>query len=107
MPLTRDFKQTIVARVQRDRAFRRELLREGIECLVSGDFETAKGILRDYINATVGYSKLSQATAIPEKSLLRMFGPSGNPQARNLLQVIAYLQKAEGLRLQVKQHKAA
>ncbi|MGC2214801.1 MAG: transcriptional regulator [Silvibacterium sp.] len=107
MPLTRDFKETVLIRVRKDRAFRRELLREGIECLVSGDLETAKSILRDYIKATVGYAQLAQATAIPEKSLLRMFGPSGNPQARNLLQVIAYLQKQEGLRLRVKQHKAA
>jgi DNA-binding phage protein len=107
MPLTRDFKETVLARVRSDRAFRRELLREGIECLVSGDLETAKTILRDYIKATVGYARLAEATSIPEKSLLRMFGPSGNPQARNLLQVIAYLQKAEGLRLQVKPRKAA
>ncbi|HUY80393.1 MAG TPA: hypothetical protein VMU92_01575 [Acidobacteriaceae bacterium] len=107
MPLTRDFKQTVLARVQKDRAFRRELLREGIECLVAGDLDTAKSILRDYIKATVGYAQLAQATAIPEKSLLRMFGPSGNPQARNLLQVIAYLQKSEGLRLQVRQRNAA
>lgn len=107
MPLTRDFKETILARVQSDRAFRRELLREGVEHLVSGDLETAKSILRDYIKATVGYARLAKATSIPEKSLLRMFGRSGNPQARNLLQVIAFLQKAEGLHLQVKPRKAA
>jgi DNA-binding phage protein len=107
MPLTRDFKETILARAQRDRAFRRELLREGIDCLVSGDLEMAKTVLRDYIKATIGYARLAEATAIPEKSLLRMFGPSGNPQSRNLLQVVAYLQKAEGLRLQVRQRNAA
>lgn len=107
MPLTRDFKETVVARVHRDSAFRRELLREGVESLISGDLETAKVILRDYIKATIGYARLAEATSIPEKSLLRMFGPSGNPQARNLLQVIAYLQKSEGLRLYVKPRKAA
>lgn len=107
MPPTRDFKETVYARVQSDRAFRRELLRGGVECLVCGDLETAKSILREYIKATIGYVRLAEATSIPEKSLLRMFGPSGNPQARNLLQVIAYLQKAEGLRLQVKPRKAA
>ena len=107
MPLTRDFKETVFARVQSDRAFRRELLSEGIEHLVSGDLETAKSILRDYIKATVGYSRLAKATSIPEKSLLRMFGASGNPQARNLLLVIAYLQETEGLRLQVRPRKVA
>lgn len=107
MPLTRNFKETVLNRVQKDCAFRRELLREGVDCLISGNVEMAKAILRDYIKATVGYTRLAAATSIPEKSLLRMFGPSGNPQARNLFQVIAYLQKYEGLRLQVKQHKAA
>lgn len=107
MPLTRDFKQTILARTHNDRAFRRELLREAIECLISGDLETSKSLLRDYIKATVGYAQLAKATSIPEKSLLRMFGPSGNPQARNLLLVIAWLQKSEGLKLQVRPRKAA
>jgi hypothetical protein len=62
MALTRDFKETIQARVKRAPAFRRELLREGIECFLSGDVETGKTVLRDFINATVGFSKLSEAT---------------------------------------------
>lgn len=107
MPLTRDFKETILLRTRKDQAFRHELLREGVEHLVAGDLETAKAILRDFIKATVGFQKLADATGIPEKSLLRMFGPSGNPQARNLFHVLAYLQKAEGLRLQVKPRHAA
>lgn len=82
-------------------------MREGIENLVSGDLDTAKALLRDYIKSTIGYAQLAKATSIPEKSLLRMFGASGNPQARNLLQVIAHLQKAEGLRLQVRPRRAA
>jgi hypothetical protein len=62
MVLTRDFTQTIQARVKRDPAFRRELLREGIECFLSGDVETGKTVLRDFINATVGFTKLAEAT---------------------------------------------
>ena len=107
MTVTRNFRETILDRVRGDRAFRRELLREGVEALVSGDLDTAKALLRDYIKSTMGYAQLAKATSIPEKSLLRMFGPSGNPQARNLLQVIAHLQKAEGLSLQVRSRKAA
>jgi hypothetical protein len=99
MPLTRDFKETIQARIETDPAFRNELLREGVECLLSGDLETGKAILRDYINATIGFEKLSNVTRKPAKSLMRMFGPKGNPRARNLLEVIGYLQKTEGLRL--------
>ena len=50
MALTGDFKETIQARVERDPAFREELLREGVECLLSGDLDTGKAVLRVYIN---------------------------------------------------------
>jgi hypothetical protein len=101
MPLTRDFKETVQARLARDAAYRRELLREGVECLLGGDLDTGKAILRDYINATIGFDGLSAVTNISAKSLMRMFGPKGNPQARNLLQVIVQLQRAERLNLRV------
>jgi hypothetical protein len=97
MPLTRSFKQTVQSRIDKDPEFREELLREGVECLLSGDLETGKAILRDYINATIGFEKLGGLTHKPPKSLMRMLGPRGNPQARNLFEVIGHLQKAEGL----------
>ena len=101
MPLTRDFKRTIQARIKSDAAFRDELLREGVECLLSGEIETGKSILRDYINATIGFEKLGGLTHKSSKSLMRMLGPKGNPQARNLFEVIAHLQKSGGLRLEL------
>jgi len=101
MPLTRDFKQTVQARLKRDPAYRKELLREGVECLLSGDLETGKAMLRDYINSTIGFEELSDMTRTPAKSLMRMFGPKGNPQARHLLEVIAQLQRAEGLQFEL------
>jgi DNA-binding phage protein len=101
MPLTRDFKETIQARIESDPAFRDELLREGVECLLAGELETGKAILRDYINATIGFEKLSGLTHKSAKSLMRMLGPKGNPQARNLLEVIAQLQKTSGLRMEL------
>jgi DNA-binding phage protein len=106
MPLTRNFKDTIQARVRRDPAFRKELLREGIDCLLAGDMETGKTILRDYINATVGFSKLSRSTRIPPKSIMRMLGPSGNPRAQNIFDIVATLQEYEGIRLQVRSTRA-
>jgi DNA-binding phage protein len=102
MPLTREFKETIRARVQRDPKFRKELLREGVESMLTGDIATAKTILRDYINATVGFTELAEATNIPSKSLMRMLGPGGNPRAANLFEVISFLQNREGLRFQLK-----
>jgi DNA-binding phage protein len=97
MALTKDFKAAVQARVARDPKFRKELLRESVECLLAGDLETGKALLRDYINATIGFEELSELTRTPSKSLMRMLGPKGNPQAQNLLDIIANLQRVEGL----------
>jgi hypothetical protein len=94
-------KETIQARIESDRAFRDELLREGVECLLAGELETGKAILRDYINATIGFEKLSGLTHKSAKSLMRMLGPNGNPQARNLLELIAHLQKTSRVRMEL------
>jgi DNA-binding phage protein len=106
MPLTRDFKETIRARVERDPKFRRELLREGVEAMLVGDVATAKAILRDYINATLGFADLAEATHIPSKSLMRMLGPAGNPRADNLFEIVSYLQRREGVRFKIKSARA-
>lgn len=105
MTLTRSFKETVKARAERDEAFREALLREGVECLLSGDLETGKAVLRDYINATIGFETLSEATHTPAKSLMRMFSPKGNPQANNLFAVIAHLQTQTGVQLEVRAAK--
>ena len=101
MALTRDFKETVLARVQADPTFRDALLQEGIETLLAGNVDTGKAILRDYIKATVGFKRLGAETGSSPKSLIRMFGPTGNPQARNLFGVISHLQRHAGLTLHV------
>jgi DNA-binding phage protein len=98
---TKSFKQLVQEHVAADPAFAEALLRDGVETLLSGDVDTGKAILRDYIKATVGFEKLGEATGTQPKSLIRMFGPRGNPQARNLFSVIGYLQKHSGRHLQV------
>jgi DNA-binding phage protein len=98
---TKSFKDLVQGRVKTDKKFAEALLREGIDALLSGDVDTGKTILRDYIKATVGFEKLGEATGAPAKSLIRMFGPRGNPQAKNLFSVIGYLQKRAGLSLHV------
>lgn len=101
MPLTRDFKETIQARVKNDPAFRETLLSEAIDSFIAGDVETGKTVLRDYIKATVGFEELGRITHKSPKSLMRMLGHDGNPQARNLFDIVAYLQEKEGIRLKV------
>jgi hypothetical protein len=92
---------TVQARIKQDRKYRRELLREGVASLLAGDLDTGKSILRDYINATIGFEELSRVSKRPTKSLMRMFGPDRNPQARNLFEVIGHLQRAEGLQFEL------
>ena len=107
MALTRDFRESVKERVVRDAAFRRELLREGVECLLAGDIQTGKAVLRDYINATVGFVALAEDLGRSPKSVMRMLGPSGNPQARNLFEIVRYLQQKEGVSFQLKVRNAA
>jgi DNA-binding phage protein len=101
MALKRSFRETVRARAQSDPAFREALLREAIETMLAGDVETGKVVLRDYINATIGFEALGDATGTSPKSLMRMFGPVGNPQARNLFAVLRCLQEQGNLRFRV------
>ncbi len=101
MALTRDFKETVRARAQKDPAFRRALLREATECMLAGDVDTGKAVLRDYINATDGFRDLSHAMHKSPKSLMRMLGPKGNPQAENVFEILAQLQSKEGIRFRI------
>jgi DNA-binding phage protein len=101
MPLTHDFKETIRARAQRDPKFRQALLTEAVECVINGDLATGKAVLRDYVNATVGFQDLEKRTQIPAKSLMRMLGPKGSPSAANLSSILTALQKTEGVQFQL------
>jgi DNA-binding phage protein len=107
MALTREFKLTVRARVQRDAAFRKELLRESVESFLAGDVDTGKTILRDYINATIGFERLAKITRHSSKSLMRMLGPSGNPHAKNLFGILSALQEKAHVQFKLKTFGAA
>lgn len=107
MPLTKSFNETVKADLQKSPEFRRALLREAVGCMVTGDLDTGKSILRQYINGTIGFIKLGADLGRSPKVLMRMFSPSGNPQARNLFEIIAHLQKIDGTILEVIEHTAA
>ena len=106
MPLTRDFKATIRARAQTDPEFRGALLVEAAQALIDGEPDVTKAVLRDYVNATVGFDQLSRQVRIPKKSVMRMLSKSGNPSISNITMILAYLHKQEGLNLQVSCLKA-
>jgi DNA-binding phage protein len=102
MPLTKSFRETVQARARRGAKFRQALLGEAMQALLDGDLEEGRSALRSCINATIGFEKLGAALGRSPKSLMRMFGPTGNPTAENLLGVISVLRSETGVRLQVR-----
>lgn len=106
MALTRDFKQTIVERVERDPSFAKALLDEAATLFLNGEPETARLILRDLVNATVGFEQLAQETDRPSKSLHRMLSRDGNPSMDNLAAIFSAITKRLGVSLQVQDVQA-
>ena len=105
MALTRDFKQTVVERVNRDPAFAQALLDEAATLFLNGEPETARLILRDLVNATIGFEQLATMTDKPSKSLHRMLSPAGNPSMDNLAAI--FLVMRECLNVSLKVHSVA
>ena len=89
MALTREFKMTVVAQVERDPAFAKALLDEATMLLISGEADTARVILRDLVNAALGFERLAKLTDVPSKSLHRMLSLKGNPSMDNLAAIFA------------------
>jgi DNA-binding phage protein len=101
MALTRDFKETVLARAQRDGKYREALFTEAINAYLAGDTTTGKAILRDLVNATIGFEALAVEIKKPSKSLHRMLAPHGNPSTENFFGIVNTLQRKTGLKLRV------
>ena len=106
MALTTSFNETLRKKLQESAGFRRALLKEAVGCMIAGDVETGKSLMRKYINGTVGFVKLGEKLGRSPKVLMRMFSAKGNPQAKNLFEIVAYLQKIEGTVLEVVERAA-
>jgi DNA-binding phage protein len=102
MALTRDFKETVNARVRRDPEFAAALLDEAVSLFLNGEPETARLILRDLVNATVGFEALALETAKPSKSLHRMLSAKGNPTMENLTAIFNVLRRKLQVNIEVK-----
>jgi DNA-binding phage protein len=101
-PIGREFAGIVQERAGRDPGFVAVLLEEAVECLLAGDVPTARSLIRDVIKGAIGYAELSRRTGTPEKSLVRMFGPAGNPTAANMASVLRELQRHGRVRLRVR-----
>ena len=102
MPLTIEFKEVFKASIKRDPNFGHEVLRGAVQCLLDNDLATGRALLRNYVNATIGFKQLAKSTGGQEKSLMRMLSVNGNPQAKNLFAIIDALQRLNGFQLEVR-----
>lgn len=107
MALTRDFKETVVERVRRDRKFARALLDEAATLFLNGEPEAARLLLRDLVNATVGFETLAELTGTPAKSLHRMLSRTGNPSMDNLAGIFDAVRQRMKVELKAQTVKAA
>jgi DNA-binding phage protein len=107
MPLTRDFKETVVERVRKDPAFAKALLDEAATLFLNGEPDTARLLLRDLVNATVGFEGLAAETGKPSKSLHRMLSARGNPSMDNLAAIFGAVRKRLGVEIEARTVKAA
>jgi DNA-binding phage protein len=101
MALTRDYKETIQNRAQREPEFAAALLDEAVTLFLNGEPETARLILRELVNSTVGFEALAIETEKPSKSLHRMLSANGNPTMDNLTSILSVLRKKLKLAIKV------
>ena len=102
MALTKEFRETVRSRAERDLEFRKALFTEALNAYLTGEEAVGRAMLKDLINATIGFEELARLVNKPSKSLYRMLGPKGNPNATNFFAIVRALQKKVGVRLTVK-----
>jgi DNA-binding phage protein len=101
MSITRDVQETINTRVKREPEFANALLDEAASLFLNGEPETARLILRDLVNATIGFEELATKTSLPSKSLHRMLSAKGNPTMNNLTAIFTVLRQQLNVNLKV------
>ena len=93
MVLTKDFKETVGKRIDRDPEFAKALFYEAASLFLNGEPETARLILRDLISSTIGFEELAYRTSKPSKSLHRMLSAKGNPTMDNLNAIFSVIRQ--------------
>ena len=102
MALTRDYKQTIRERAEKDPNFAASLMNEAVSSFLSGEPETARLILRELVNSTIGFERLAEELDKPSKSVHRMLSPKGNPTMDNLTSIFTTLQNRLNFDIEVR-----
>jgi len=74
---------------------------EAINDYLAGETAVGRSILRDVVNATIGFERLATAIGKPSKSLHRMLGARGNPSSENFFVIVHALQQHLRVKLRV------
>ncbi len=101
MAITRDFRDTVQDRIQTDEEFAIALLDEAVSLFLDGEAEMARLVLRDLVNATIGFEELAVEVEKPSKSLHRMLSAKGNPTMDNLTRIFSILKHKLGVDFEV------
>jgi DNA-binding phage protein len=88
MALTREYKATVMARLQRDPKFAQAIYAEAVNALLEGELDEGLALLRDLVHAGITFKTLAEQTGLGEKALHRMLSRNGNPTTRNLFAVL-------------------
>ena len=102
MALTRDYKQTIRERAEKDPNFATALMNEAVSCFLNGEPETARLMLRELVNSTIGFELLAEKLDKSSKSVHRMLSLKGNPTMDNLTSIFSVLQDKLNFNIEVK-----
>jgi DNA-binding phage protein len=106
MALTRNFKETVIQACAERRVICTGTAWTRLRhYFLNGEPETARLILRDLVNATIGFEQLATLTAKPSKSLHRMLSPTGNPSMDNLAAIFKAVR--ERLHVSLSAHSVA
>ena len=96
MALTRNYKETVVARIKRDPKFARALYAEAMNAILEGETEEGLSMLRDLVHAEMTFKELARQTGFGEKALHRMLSRHGNPTARSLAAIVRAIREGVG-----------
>ncbi len=97
MTLTREYKETVVARIQRDPKFAKALYAEAMNALLEGETEEGLSMLRDLVHAEITFKELARQTGYDEKSLHRMLSRRGNPTTKTLAVIVGAIRDQVGI----------
>lgn len=89
--------EIIVEELQEDREFLKAHLANAIASFFNGEHGAARLMLRDIVNATIGFAELAAKLNKSDKGLMQMLTEKANPSAEHLFGIIYEVMKHEHL----------